>query len=164
MTACPNVFIEAHINIYIHFKSNHICNDENVPQLTALAQLHALIQLESAQQYEISSGQDWRLADDWSSCTPMILRANYCTYHKSNEHVGIYNSQMKTYQKLQNKPREAISELSTGHFSWTRPDPTQRNVDPTRPAIADKKSDPTRPDPRPNPSPICTFFDLIIIY
>ena len=30
------------------------------------------------------------------------------------------------------------TELSTGHFSWTRPDPTRRNVDPTRP-------DPTRP-------------------
>ena len=30
-----------------------------------------------------------------------------------------------------------VSELSTGHFSWTRPDPTRRNVDPTRP-------DPTR--------------------
>ena len=25
------------------------------------------------------------------------------------------------------------AELSTGHFSWTRPDPTRRNVDPTRP-------------------------------
>ena len=35
------------------------------------------------------------------------------------------------------------------------PDPTRRNVDPTRPAIADKKSDPTRPDP----SPMCTFFN-----
>ena len=50
-----------------------------------------------------------------------------------------------------------IAELSTGHFSWTRPDPTRRNVDPTRPALADKKSDPTRPDPRPDPSLICTF-------
>ena len=41
------------------------------------------------------------------------------------------------------------AELSTGrdHFSWTRPDPTRRNVDPTRPAINDKKSDPIRPDP-----------------
>ena len=43
------------------------------------------------------------------------------------------------------------AELSTGHFSWTRLDPTRRNVDPTRLAIADKKSDPTRPPP----SPIC---------
>ena len=39
---------------------------------------------------------------------------------------------------------QMITELSTGHFSWTRPDPTRRNVDPTRPAIGDKKSDPTR--------------------
>ena len=46
-------------------------------------------------------------------------------------------------------------ELSTGHFSWTRSDPTRRNVDPTRPAIADKSL--TRPDPRPDPSPICAF-------
>ena len=44
-------------------------------------------------------------------------------------------------------------------FLWTRPDPTRRNVDPTRPAIADKKSDPTRPDPRPDPSPICIVFN-----
>ena len=31
------------------------------------------------------------------------------------------------------------TELSTGHFSWTRPGKTL-----TRPAIADQKSDPTR--------------------
>ena len=49
--------------------------------------------------------------------------------------------------------RAIISELSTGHFSGTRPDPTRQNVDPTRPAIADKKSDPTRLTP-----PICTMF------
>ena len=47
-----------------------------------------------------------------------------------------------------------------GHFSWTRPDPTRRNVDPTRPAIADKKSDPTRPDPRPDPSPHMNILQL----
>ena len=41
-------------------------------------------------------------------------------------------------------PKRTGAELSTGHFSWTRPNPTRRNVDPTRPAIADKKSDPTR--------------------
>ena len=46
----------------------------------------------------------------------------------------------------------------------TRPDPTRRKIDPNRPAIADKKSDPTRHDPRLDLSPICTFFDWIIIY
>ena len=45
-----------------------------------------------------------------------------------------------------------ISELSTGHFSWTRPDPPKRWPDPTRPAISDKKSDPTRPAARPFPN------------
>ena len=45
-----------------------------------------------------------------------------------------------------------------------RPDPAKRWPDPTRPAIADKKSDPTRPDPRPDPSPILTLFNWIIIY
>ena len=45
------------------------------------------------------------------------------------------------------------TELSPGHFSWTRPDPANRwpdptRPDPTRPTIADKKSDPTRPAAR----------------
>ena len=44
---------------------------------------------------------------------------------------------------------EYETELSTGQFSWTRPDPTRRNVDPTRPAIADKKSAPTRTATQP---------------
>ena len=51
------------------------------------------------------------------------------------------------------------TELSTGHFSWTR-DPTRRNVDPTRPAIANKKSDvpdPTRPDAPPPPPYVLCF-------
>jgi len=47
---------------------------------------------------------------------------------------------------------QSSTELSTGHFSWTRPDPTRRNVDPTRPAISDKKSDPARPAARPFPN------------
>ena len=38
-------------------------------------------------------------------------------------------------------------ELSTGHFSWTRPDPTRRNVDPTRDCRQKVWPDPTRPDP-----------------
>ena len=44
------------------------------------------------------------------------------------------------------------TELSTGHFSWTRPDPR----------LLTKSL--TRPDPRPDPSPICIVFNLIIIY
>ena len=50
------------------------------------------------------------------------------------------------------------------HFSWTRPDPAKRWPGSTRPAIADKKSDPTRPDLRLDSSPICAFFNWIIIY
>ena len=62
-----------------------------------------------------------------------------------------------------------ISELSTGHFSWTRPDPTRRNVDPTRPdpRLPTKsltRPDPTRPDPLTDPSPICIVFNWIIIF
>ena len=45
-----------------------------------------------------------------------------------------------------------VSELSTGHFSWTRPDPTRPGEKLTRPAIADKKFDPTRPDPTHGPT------------
>ena len=44
--------------------------------------------------------------------------------------------------KLDNRP-----ELSTGHFSWTRPDPTRRNVDPTRPDPRLPTKSLTRPDP-----------------
>ena len=63
----------------------------------------------------------------------------------------------------------ARAELSTGHFSWTRPDPTHRKVDPTRPdPTRDYRQnvwpDPTRPDPRPDPFSTCTFFNWIIIY
>ena len=39
------------------------------------------------------------------------------------------------------------SELSTGHFSWTRPDPTRRNVDPTRDCRQKVWPDPTHPLP-----------------
>ena len=39
-----------------------------------------------------------------------------------------------------------VAELSTGHFSWTRPGETL-----TRPDIADKKFDPPRPTARPPP-------------
>ena len=45
----------------------------------------------------------------------------------------------------------SLTELSTGHFSWTRPDPTRWNVDPTRPVIAEKSL--TRPAARPSPPP-----------
>ena len=47
---------------------------------------------------------------------------------------------------------------SCPQVTFLGPDPTRRNVDSTRPAIADKKSDPTRPDPLPDPSPICIVF------
>ena len=51
---------------------------------------------------------------------------------------------------------------SCPRVTFLGPDPTRRNVDPTRPATADKKSDQTRPAARP--FPICTFFNRIIIY
>ena len=38
---------------------------------------------------------------------------------------------------------------SSPRVTFHEPDLTQRNVDSTRPAIANKKSDPTRPDPNP---------------
>ena len=41
----------------------------------------------------------------------------------------------------------AFSELSTGHFSRTRPDPTRRNVDLTRPDPRLPTKSLTRPDP-----------------
>ena len=44
------------------------------------------------------------------------------------------------------------SKLSTGHFSWTRPDPTRRNVDPTRDCRQKVWPDPTRPAARPFPN------------
>ena len=55
-----------------------------------------------------------------------------------------------------------IPELSTGHFSWTRPDPTRRNVDPSRPGDTWTRPDPTRPaiaDKKSNTTrhPICTI-------
>ena len=55
-----------------------------------------------------------------------------------------------------------VTELSTGHFSWTRPDPTRRSVDPTRPAIADKKSDPTKSlvQPAARPFPLMYILQL----
>ena len=43
-------------------------------------------------------------------------------------------------------------ELSTGHFSWTRPDPTRRNVDPTRPDPRLPTKSLTRPDPTRGPT------------
>ena len=47
-------------------------------------------------------------------------------------------------------------ELSTGHFNWTRADPTRRNVDPTRPDPTRPDPTPTRPDPtRPDPTRDC---------
>ena len=63
------------------------------------------------------------------------------------------------------------AELSTGHFSWTRPDPVKPWPDPARPDPT--RPDPTRPDPRlltksltrpaARPFPICVVFNLIII-
>ena len=40
-------------------------------------------------------------------------------------------------------------ELSTGHFFWTRPNPTRRNVDPTRDCWQNVWPDPTRDPTRP---------------
>ena len=37
-----------------------------------------------------------------------------------------------------------MSNQSYPRFTYLGPDPTRRDVDPTRPAIADNKSDPTR--------------------
>ena len=58
--------------------------------------------------------------------------------------------------------RMAPQHMSTGHFSWTRPDPAKRWPDPTQPAIADKKPDPTRPAARPFLH--MYIFNWIIIY
>ena len=54
--------------------------------------------------------------------------------------------------------------MSTGHFSWTRPDPAKRWPDPTRTCWP--KSDPTRPIPTRGPilPPLCIVFIWIIIY
>ena len=43
----------------------------------------------------------------------------------------------------------------------TQPDPAKRWPDPTRERLPTKSL--TRPDTRPDPSPICTFFNWIII-
>ena len=56
------------------------------------------------------------------------------------------------------------AELSTGHFSLTRPDPVKRWPDSTRPAIAGQKSDPIWSDPRPDLSPIREVFIWIRIH
>ena len=44
------------------------------------------------------------------------------------------------------------TRVSTGHFSWTRPDPTRRNVDPTRPDPRLPTKSLTRPDPTRGPT------------
>ena len=53
---------------------------------------------------------------------------------------------------------------SCPRVTFLGPEPTRRNIDPTRLTIADKKFDPTCPDPRPDLSRICIVFNLIIIY
>ena len=60
-----------------------------------------------------------------------------------------------------------LLDQSCPRVTFFEPDPTRRNVDPTRPAIADKKSDPTRPAARPFPNMynywIIIFINLLII-
>ena len=59
----------------------------------------------------------------------------------------------------------SVAELSTGHYSWTRPGETLTRPDPTRPDPRfPTQSDPTWPDTRLDPSSICTLFNWIIIY
>ena len=66
-------------------------------------------------------------------------------------HVESRSSHLATGRSWSDR-RNGIAELSTGHFSWTRPDPRL----PTKSR--------TRPDPRPDPFPICTFFNFIIFH
>ena len=46
----------------------------------------------------------------------------------------------------------AIAELSTGHFSWTRPDPTRPAETSTRPDPRLPTKSLTQPDPRCGPT------------
>ena len=52
---------------------------------------------------------------------------------------------MKAYNNEAMKEEGHNSELSTGHFSWTRPDPAKRWPDPTRDCQQKVWPDPTRP-------------------
>ena len=64
-----------------------------------------------------------------------------CSYKKLVVHQDSHIFSNVFLDHIQHMPNHdlliSIAELSTGHFSWTRPDPTRGNVDPTRP-------DPTR--------------------
>ena len=58
-------------------------------------------------------------------------------------------SETTLHAPLHFRDRDARPELSTGHFSWTQPDPTRPGETLTRPdpgLLTDKKSDPTWPD------------------
>ena len=68
-----------------------------------------------------------------------ILFRAFCIHHMTYA-LGWVDPQQWFDQPNQSCPR----------VTFLGPDPTRRNVDPTRPAIADTNSDPTRPDPRPD--------------
>ena len=73
---------------------------------------------------------------------------------------GTYSQISKTYSLI---PFIRLAQ-SCPRVTFLGPDPTRRNVDPTRPDPRSLTKSLTRPDPRPDPTPICKVFNLIIIY
>ena len=106
----------------------------------------------------------------WFPWDPGLKSANQET--SSMDHAG--SSRRSRFQEFEPGERTSSVNLagcppeiqmtqSCPRVTFLGPDPTRRNVDPTRPAIANNKSDPTRSDPQPDPSPICIVFNGIII-
>ena len=84
----------------------------------------------------------------WLSSTPYIL-----------DKTGWVINMPYSWQEFQSVPRQSCPRVT-----FLGPDPTRRNVDPTRPDPRLPSIGLTRPDPRPDSSLICAYFNWIFIY